>query len=618
MVTRALRDTVWRRHKFTGLRSKLPASTFWTWSSRRAGSREVKPFLVASDGWNDVRSCAEMCHGPKGGNVNKQKWVVAVALLCGSVVLTACGGSPSSSSQPSAESAGQTSSTGGGELTVPNSPAGQQLEWLINAIRNLPLSTHEISAHFDSAFLSKVSPSKVNLGLKRLDPTGAGMTVVQLTKLNPRSLEAHVQIGSKRDSVSLAVDPSGLIEGLIFSALSPSSATCAAPGASERCYTALQLEQAYDLKPLYAKGLDGSGITIVVLAGIISPTIDHDLAVFDQAFGLRTPSIRVVSPTGQQLQFSPRSTEDLGLASEITGDVEAAHTIAPGANIVLLVAPPQAIVSNASVVNWAALAVLYAAQHRLGQVVTSSLNNVGEAGLGASNIDRLHGDYQYAASRHLSVIQASGDFGASSRGPDGGVFPERMRGYPASDPLVTAVGGTHLHLDPDGNRTSPDTVFNDTKSASGGGLSTIFSRPSYQDSVEPLVGDHRGGPDVSMSADAYGGFEWYASFDGGAGWYDGGGTSVSAPLFSGIAAIADQAAGHPLGPLNPYLYRAYQLPGHGGLVPVTSGNSTITTKSTNGSTVTIRGYRATPGYNLATGLGTVDADELVMTLAHIG
>jgi subtilase family serine protease len=559
-----------------------------------------------------------MCHGPKGGNVNKQKWVVTVALLCGSVVLTACGGSPSSSSQPSAESAGQTSSTGGGEVTAPNSPAGQQLEWLINAIRGLPLSTHEISAHFDSAFLSKVSPSKVNLGLKRLDPTGAGMTVVQLTKLNPRSLEAHVQIGSKRDSVSLAVDPSGLIEGLIFSALSPSSATCAAPGASEPCYTALQLEQAYDLKPLYARGLDGSGTTIVVLAGIISPTIDHDLAVFDQAFGLRTPSIRVVSPTGQQLQFSPRSTEDLGLASEITGDVEAAHTIAPGANIVLLVAPPQAIVSNASVVNWAALAVLYTAQHQLGQVVTSSLSNVGEAGLGASNIDRLHEDYQHAASRHLSVIQASGDFGASSRGPDGGIFPERMRGYPASDPLVTAVGGTRLHLDPDGNRTSPDTVFNDTKSASGGGLSTIFSRPSYQDSVEPLVGDHRGGPDVSMSADAYGGFEWYASFDGGAGWHDGGGTSVSAPMFSGIVAIADQAAGHPLGPLNPYLYRAYQLPGHGGLVPVTSGNSTITTKSPNGSTVTIRGYRATPGYNLATGLGTVDADELVMTLAHIG
>lgn len=496
-------------------------------------------------------------------------------------------------------------STADGEV-MPNSPAGQQLEWLINAIRNLPLSSHEISSHFDSAFLAKAPPAHINAVLEALDPNGTAMTVVQLTKVESTELEADVRIGSKRHSVSLSVDPSGLIEGLLFTALTPSSATCANPGATDPCVTALQLQKAYDLGPLYAKGLDGAGITIVVLAGIISPTIVHDLAVFDQSFDLRTPSIRVVSPTGHSAQFDPGSTEDVDLASELTGDVEAAHTIAPGANIVVLVSP-GIFTSEAMEVDWEASAVRYAAEHGLGQVVTSSLGNGAESALGITTIRQLHQDFQYATAHHVSVIHASGDHGA-------------RYGYPSSDPLVTAVGGTRLHLDAEGNRTSPDTVFNDPSLglASGGGLSTVFSRPSYQDSVEPVVGGHRGGPDVSMGGDFYDGLEWYQSFDGGGGWYDGGGTSVSAPLFSGIAAIADQAAGHPLGPLNPNLYRAYQLPDHGGLVPVTSGNTTITTKSSEGGTVTIYGYRADPGYNLATGLGTVDADKLVMALAHIG
>jgi subtilase family serine protease len=159
--------------------------------------------------------------------------------------------------------------------------------------------------------------------------------------------------------------------------------------------------------------------------------------------------------------------------------------------------------------------------------------------------------------------------------------------------------------------------------ASGGGLSTVFPRPGYQDGVEAVVGDYRGGPDVSMSGDLSGGFEMYSSFpnQSGAlaaeGWTSIGGTSESAPLFAGIAAIADQAAGRPLGSLGPYLYGDYQLANHGGLVSVTSGNTTVTIQSSNGTPVTVQGYDATVRYNLATGLGTVDAAELVTSLAHL-
>ncbi len=376
-------------------------------------------------------------------------------------------------------------------------------------------------------------------------------------------------------------------------------------------------------------GLDGSGTTVVVLAENASPTLIHDLAVFDKAFHLRTPDIRTVSLTHGQSRFDPASSNDVGGASEVTLDTEAVHSIAPGARIVVLVAPSTA---GSSDVNSEVGAVYYAARHHLGQVITTSLGNVGEATLGTATIAGLHQDLEYAASQHISVIDASGDFGASSRktlvGPAGPgcCFTVKMRGYPASDPLVTAVGATRLHLDAAGNRISPDTVANDPDigGASGGGLSTIFHRPTYQNVVGSVVGDHRGGPDVSMSGDLYGGFEMYSTFPNRSngpptgGWTSVGGTSESAPLFAGIAAIIDQAAGRALGPLNPYLYSVYQLPGHGGLVPVTSGNNTVTIESSNGTPVVVSGYEATGGYNLATGLGTIDAEALVSSMTHLG
>jgi subtilase family serine protease len=226
---------------------------------------------------------------------------------------------------------------------------------------------------------------------------------------------------------------------------SPSSASCAASDAPNPCYTALQLEEAYNLHPLYSKGLNGAGITVVVLAQSVSPTLVHDLAVFDGSFHLPTPSIRVVSSTGTLPKFDAASSSDVGGASEVTLDTEAVHTIAPGAKIVVLVAPLGA--DPASVSSEVA-SVHYAAQHHLGEVITNSLGNIGEAALGAPTINALHQDFEYAAARNISVIDASGDFGASSRqtlvGPAGPgcCFTERMRGYPASDPLVTAVGAT--------------------------------------------------------------------------------------------------------------------------------------------------------------------------------
>ena len=404
---------------------------------------------------------------------------------------------------------------------------------------------------------------------------------------------------------------------VVNAAPTPYSAPCAQRGAVAPCVNALQLQVVYNLKPLYAKGLDGIGISVVVLADGGISSLRSELNGFDSAFHLPAPKLRIVSLDGAK--------ETAAGSDELALDTEAVHTVAPGASIVVLVVPTT---SDPSSIEPQAEAVRYAATHHLGQVITTSLGNVGEAALGPGIISGLQESFQFAADRHVSVVDASGDFGASSRqtlaGPAGPgcCFTERMRGYPASDPTVTAVGATRLHLNARGERTSPDTVANDQEGASGGGLSTVFSRPSYQNAVESVVGDYRGGPDVSMNEDIDSGFEMYAntsSGDGQAdlGWSSVGGTSESAPLFAGIVAIADQAAGRPLGELNPYLYRAYQLPNHGGIVPVTSGNNTVSIESSSGTDVIVPGYHADAGYNMATGLGTVNADQLVRTLAFL-
>jgi len=148
--------------------------------------------------------------------------------------------------------------------------------------------------------------------------------------------------------------------------------------------------------------------------------------------------------------------------------------------------------------------------------------------------------------------------------------------------------------------------------ASGGGRSIFFGRPSYQDSVASMVGHFRGDPDISMSAAVDGGALVFLSFIT-PGYYIVGGTSWSSPLFSGVVAIADQAAGHRLGLLNPALY---QLASQGapGIVDVTRGTNTVFFTQ-HGQKVTVVGYKGTPGYDLSTGLGTIDAAQLVPELA---
>ena len=399
------------------------------------------------------------------------------------------------------------------------------------------------------------------------------------------------------------------------------------------CYGPDQLQTAYNEHPLFNAGITGAGQTIVIVDSFGSPTIQADLAVFDAQYNLPAPpSFKIIQPAGAVPPFDPTDANgDVGWAGETTLDVEYAHSMAPGANIVLVETPVDETEGTAGFPQ-IVKAENYVVNHHLGQVISQSFGATEQTFPSAASIEGLRSAYFNAARNHVTVLAATGDAGATDDANAAGtlLYTHRAIDWPSSDPLVTAVGGTQLALLTTGQRTQADRVWNDstnyalndaffgtpgpTATATGGGVSTVFARPSYQNSVAGVVGDQRGVPDISMSAACSGLVNTYQSFPGEpAGWYVACGTSEATPLFAGIVALADQVAGHSLGLINPALYAmsAAKAPG---LVDVTAGNNTVSFLQP--TLVTVKGFRAGPGYDLASGVGTVNAALFVPELAQ--
>ena len=398
------------------------------------------------------------------------------------------------------------------------------------------------------------------------------------------------------------------------------------------CYDAGQMEHAYGTDQLYPQGITGAGQTIVIVDAFGSPTIKQDLRTFDRANGLPDPpSFNVIAPVGK-IPVYKKTDGDMGnWGFETSLDVEMSHTIAPGANI-LLVETPVAETTGLTGFPQIVEAENYVVDHHLGSVISQSFGAAEQTfSGGASQITSLDSAYQNAAANGVTVLASSGDQGPTSVEPDGvDYYPFNVANWPASDPLVTAVGGTQLHLDANGTRTAPDNVWDDTAllgspAAGGGGLSTVFSRPSYQDGVASVVGSMRGEPDISASAAVDGGFNVFLSYTNTAlglapGWYIVGGTSEASPLVAGLVSMADQVAGHGLGQINPSLYQMSSTSSTG-LSDITLGNNAVSFTNSGGSdngTFTLPGFNAASGYDLASGLGTPSAPQFVYDLAGGG
>jgi subtilase family serine protease len=443
----------------------------------------------------------------------------------------------------------------------------------------------------------------------------------------------------------------------------PTTAQCEAESGIA-CYQAFQLQRAYDLAPLFAKGIEGQGETIVIVDAFGSPSIASDLKTFDSKMGLpNPPSFRVITPEGPVTTNPENCTStyrptgpDLcsdyySWTDETSLDVEWSHVMAPKANI-LLVETPMTETEGSYGFPQIVAAENYVIDHHLGDVISQSFGANEESFTSPGQISSLRSAYINAEQHGVTVLAASGDQGSTDEicnprsdcANPADVICCSSTGaidWPASDPLVTGVGGTQLHLNDEGNRTAPDSVWHDlgstagvpgpvyTRGSSGGGRSTVFPRPQFQDGVAGTVGDRRGTPDIAMSAATNGAVDFYDTTDPSvAGWGMTGGTSEASPLFSGVVALADQVAGHSLGYLNPSLYAMGKSGARSGIVPISQGNNSYTfciaadiepnsSCASSSDLVTVPGAKANGAYNDATGWGTVDAASFVPALARL-
>jgi subtilase family serine protease len=452
----------------------------------------------------------------------------------------------------------------------------------------------------------------------RLLTAGAG-ALLALAAAVPAASAGVASTAARNPATTVRVAPA--ITGHVLQVAQPSpwpiSKCVAVYGV--RCYSPTQLRRAYDTAPLYAAGITGRGRTILIVDSFGSPTVQHDLDVFDAQWGIPDTKVEIVK-YGNVPPFDPSNADQIGWAQETTLDVEYAHAMAPGAHLIVAETPVSETEGVTGLPEMMNVEKELIDKNRV-DVVTQSFGATENTFPGVdrgdySSIQDLRYAY-FAALRHgTTVLASSGDNGATDDMSDGStLYPYRVNSWPSSDPLVTSVGGTQLDLSDTGIRLSPDVVWNDGYGAGGGGLSQVFGRPFYQSGVRSVVGTHRGTPDISMSAAVDGGVWVYYTFDtdpGDQGWQIFGGTSEASPLFSGVVALADQAAGHRMGLLNPVLYLDGALQRYfgarTGLVDVTSGDNSF------GG---VTGYQARTGYDLASGWGTVDVARFVRALAPL-
>ncbi|HXW91318.1 MAG TPA: S53 family peptidase [Terriglobales bacterium] len=323
-------------------------------------------------------------------------------------------------------------------------------------------------------------------------------------------------------------------------------------------YTPPEIHTAYNLSALYKEGYDGNGQTIVIFEICNTATIQSDANAFSAQFGLPALTSANFSVIGYPV-LSPCDYPSV----EESLDVEWAHAIAPGANIVVLVTPN--IETDSGFAQDIDVALLYTVANHLGNVMSFSYG-APEIFLAPADLDETNLLAQMAAVSGVSADFASGDDGDYT---EFGIPATVL--YPASTQYGTAVGGISLALNSSnaiewqsGWGTNLNTLdeyglVSDPPQGSffggsGGGSSGFFLKPDFQ---HRLAGSFRRLPDISWIADPYTGVVVDLTDNGvypPREWFPIGGTSVATPMFSALWAIANQEAGTALGQAARYVY----------------------------------------------------------------
>ena len=333
-------------------------------------------------------------------------------------------------------------------------------------------------------------------------------------------------------------------------------------------YSPAQLRQAYGTTDVVKSGTNGKGVTVAIIDAYASPTMLADANAYAANFG--EPAFKAGQYT--ETSFGPFDLQDEcggeeGWNGEETLDVEAVHGMAPGASVHYFGAKN----CDTGIDD----ALNYVVQNHSADIVSNSYGNLGED-IPADEIALEHSIFLQAALEGIGMFFSSGDDGDDVVD---GLDP--TPDYPASDPLVTAVGGTSLLLNKKnqtvvetGWETSLDKVdYSGTKATyvdplpgffyagSGGGTSAVFAQPSYQRGVVPNKLALNGGskkmrvvPDIAAVADPYTPYYIGETVNGKFAITTIGGTSLAAPLIAGIQAVASQHRYFPIGFANPMLY----------------------------------------------------------------
>jgi subtilase family serine protease len=353
------------------------------------------------------------------------------------------------------------------------------------------------------------------------------------------------------------------------------------------CYGPYQIRKAYGVDDLLARGYNGKGVSIAVIDSYGSPYIKRDLSYFDHTWGIDGARMHVYVPYGTKPAES-------AWYSETALDVEWAHVMAPQATINLIEARSS---DDIDLYN----ALKFTLAHHLGDIFSLSFGE-NEACIDAKLRNAEHALFLQAAQQGITVLAATGDYGAAQYTCDNTSLVPAVA-YPASDPLVTAVGGTALLADAMTGAYQSEATWNESdtyNSASGGGFSSLYSRPDYQANAFN-TSQMRGLPDISINSSISGGVT-VSHTDTATGriiMVVMGGTSVATPEMAGLLADGVQMAHHRLGAINPILYQlAHNSNKYNQIMnDITLGDNFMVKAN-------INGYFAATGWDPATGLGS--------------
>jgi subtilase family serine protease len=377
-----------------------------------------------------------------------------------------------------------------------------------------------------------------------------------------------------------------------------------------RCFSPQQIRRAYNIQQLLKAGITGKGRTIVLIDGSTSPTLTADVHLYDALYGLKDPKINVIAPFGVP-PFDPNAYVETAL------DVEISHAIAPDAAIDLVLGDTSQAQSPGDFDAILLRVTKYAVDNNLGDVISQSFG-VGESCVGSTYLQAEQQVFKEARLRHITVLASAGDSGDVTISCAGSQFTlAKGVSVPAADPFATAVGGTTLDARVNTGQYISETTWNEWNNgagATGGGFSSVFARPAYQDGI-PGIGAFRGVPDVAFVADPLTGVPVVTSAFGQTMIVPIGGTSVGSPAWAGIVVLANQDAGVRLGFLNSTIYSLLASDSYSkGFNDITTGDNTTTIFDNNGKPITVPGYPAGPRWDAVTGAGTPKVSSLVSLL----